>query len=395
MSTRTHRTGMLGVVAAALGLTTGGSGALAKPPEGVNVPSYAQFSKDNAIPMIIRSAIPGVNGRIDKIAFDPERYYVFITGVRAGSVYIQNLATHKTVQRLDKLPQPRAVAYFPDQRRLAVACGGDGSVRVFLANDKGEFEPERSVDFLGEADGLTVEPPIFDDASLPPAVWVSHAMSVHRMDVLSGEKSREIRLPGRADGVAFGTIDGKRRLFINVPRPDSPDGRPEEKPAPVVVVADPDTGTIESVWPLKDASPTSAIAVDEANARLFVTTKDPGKLIVLDAKTGQEVNRLDAPADAGVICYDAALQRIFVPGGAAGGKIAVYQRTGVGAPLDKVEKKVDSPFGAIDRYEQVYVSATTAGCRTAVLDPNERLLIAAAPSLGADPVFIFVYMIGP
>lgn len=390
--------GWWGVAAwAAMGVLSGTSTASAEPPPGVIVPAYSMFK--DPLPMIIRSAIQRVEGKIDKLAFDPVQYRVFVTGVRTNTVYALKLSDHTLAAKLENLPEPRAVVWLPNAHRLVVACGGDGSVRIFKpGEDQGKDSPayieERKIEFAGESDAVIVDQDDVKAVGGAAAVWVAHAMAITRIDLASGEKTASVALPGRADGMVIGNVDGRRMIYVNVPRPETTTEAPN--PRPSVLAIDSETGQIVSAWTLDDAKNNGAIALDEQNARLFVVTRYPAKLIVLDARDGREVARLDAPGDVGSICYDPRLQRLFAPGGAEGGKLAVFQRTGVGAPLDPtVAPGAKETPGEIDHYQRVHVSPTLAGCRTAVLDPRERLLIAAAPPLGGEPVFVFVYMIGP
>lgn len=391
---------LMGALVCAVGMMTlSVRPALGAPPEGVNIPPYAPFAAKDPLPMVIRSAIQAVTGKIDKIAFDPQRYWVFVTSVRTNTVLVLSLKNHKVVARLKDLPEPRGVVWLAQAQRLVVACGGDGSVHVFkpgedIESKSGEevsFVAESRTAFVGEADDLLVETDSRDRAT----VFVAHAMSVHQFDVLKAAKGTEIRLPGRAEGMALGTVNGERRLYVNIPRPDRTEK--DQDPKPLVVMIDPDQQAILSAWPLSDARGNGAIALDAQNARLFVATRNPTKVLVLDAVTGEEKARLDAPGDVGRLCYDALTQRLYAPGGAGNGSIAVYQRTGVGAPLDKEAKRdvLEGDKPNIDTYARVHDSPTMPGCRTAVLDANERLLIAATPPLGADPVFVYVYLIGP
>lgn len=400
MRTRLHT--LLSIIAVAVfaWATLPARHVFAAPPEGVNIPPYAPFAAKDPLPMVIRSAIQAVTGKIDKIAFDPQRYWVFVTSVRTNTVLVLSLKNHKVVARLKELPEPRGVVWLPQAQRLVVACGGDGSVHVFRhgtsaesesKSDEVTFVSESRTAFVGEADDLLVD----SDTPTSATVWVAHAMSVHQFDVLKASKGTEVRLPGRAEGMALGTVNGERRLYVNIPRPDRTEK--DQDPKPLVVMIDPDQQAILNAWPLNDVRGNGAIALDAANARLFVATRNPTKLLVLDAETGEEKARLDAPGDVGRLCYDALTQRLYAPGGAGNGSIAVYQRTGVGAPLDKEAKRdvLEGDKPNIDTYARVHDSATMAGCRTAVLDANERLLIAATPPLGADPVFVYVYLIGP
>ena len=54
------------------------------------------------------------------------------------------------------------------------------------------------------------------------------------------------------------------------------------------------------------------MALDEANHRLFVGTRDPPKLMVFDSNSGKVVSILDIAKDPDDIFYDAAKKQIYV-----------------------------------------------------------------------------------
>jgi hypothetical protein len=54
------------------------------------------------------------------------------------------------------------------------------------------------------------------------------------------------------------------------------------------------------------------MALDEANHRLFVGTRDPPKLMVFDTNSGKVISILDIAKDPDDISYDAAKKQIYV-----------------------------------------------------------------------------------
>jgi len=57
-----------------------------------------------------------------------------------------------------------------------------------------------------------------------------------------------------------------------------------------------------------------AMSFDEADHRLFVTTRNPGKLIVLNTDSGKVVTSLPCVGDNDDMAYDSASKRIYVSG---------------------------------------------------------------------------------
>src|SRR5437879_13745929 len=60
-------------------------------------------------------------------------------------------------------------------------------------------------------------------------------------------------------------------------------------------VVDKTTHAIKARWPIKEAEQNAPIAYDEMTKRLFVVTRKPGKLLVVNADTGATAQALAAP----------------------------------------------------------------------------------------------------
>jgi DNA-binding beta-propeller fold protein YncE len=83
-------------------------------------------------------------------------------------------------------------------------------------------------------------------------------------------------------------------------------------------------GTKEiSRWPLTVAQ-NFPMALDEANHRLIVGTREPATLSVFDTATGKMVASLPTVQDTDDLYYSAERKRIYVPG--REGSIWVYQQ---------------------------------------------------------------------
>jgi hypothetical protein len=80
-------------------------------------------------------------------------------------------------------------------------------------------------------------------------------------------------------------------------------------------VFDRDKRTLVATWPLaQEAKKPTAIALDESGHRLFVGTRDPGKLVVLDTASGKIVSSTPAAAMVDDMAYDSASKRIYFAG---------------------------------------------------------------------------------
>src|SRR5438034_11829901 len=90
-----------------------------------------------------------------------------------------------------------------------------------------------------------------------------------------------------------------------------------------VVVIDRNTHKVTD-WPLKSGKANYPMALDEADHRLFVVTRKPAQLVVLDTDSGGMVASVPCVSDSDDAYYDAARKRIYVPGGE--GFISVVQQ---------------------------------------------------------------------
>src|SRR4029077_8551272 len=78
-------------------------------------------------------------------------------------------------------------------------------------------------------------------------------------------------------------------------------------------------------WPLKTGKANYPMALDQANHRLFVVTRKPAQLVVLDSESGALVASVPCVNDSDDVYYDAGRKRIYLPGGE--GFISVIQQS--------------------------------------------------------------------
>jgi hypothetical protein len=115
------------------------------------------------------------------------------------------------------------------------------------------------------------------------------------------------------------------------------------------------------------------MALDEGDHRLFVGTRSPARLLVLDTETGKPVANLASVGDADDIFYDAKAKRIYVSGGA--GAIRVFTQK------DPNQYKV---LGEV---------STAEGARTSLFVPGWRKLYLAVPDYGGQQAEVRIYKV--
>jgi hypothetical protein len=127
-----------------------------------------------------------------------------------------------------------------------------------------------------------------------------------------------------------------------------------------MAVVDKVTLKVLATWPITEAEQNAPLAFDEPNKRLFVVTRKPGKLIVINADTGASIASFKAPERCDQVIWDAANRRIYALGGE--GYIGVFQQNDA------------------DHYQELARVTSATGAKTGILVPElKRLYVAVSP----------------
>ena len=125
----------------------------------------------------------------------------------------------------------------------------------------------------------------------------------------------------------------------------------------------PATFKVTATWPIKAAEKNAPLTFDEANHRLFVVTRMPGKLVVVNSETGAPLATFTAPERTDQVLFDQANHRVYVTGGE--GYIAV---------LDAKDPA---------HYAEPVRVTSAVGAKTGLLVPElRRLYLAVSPGEG-------------
>jgi hypothetical protein len=133
--------------------------------------------------------------------------------------------------------------------------------------------------------------------------------------------------------------------------------------------------TLLATWLVaKEGKKPTAIALDEPAHRLFVGAREPGKLIVLDSKSGKVVTSSGAAAMVDDMTYDAGRKRIYFAGTEF---IDIFQQS--------------DP----DHYSQVGHIPTAFRAKTAILVPDANRYYLGVPHHGQHAAELRVYKVAP
>ncbi|GLQ87510.1 YncE family protein [Dyella flagellata] len=288
---------------------------------------------------------PQYSGDFDHFGVDTKRNKLLLAAEDHGTLEVFNLATGAHERTLTSFSTPHAILYLPEKDRLIVTDSGKGGTRVL---DAATYKVLGYIDLAPGADSMEY------DQGTHLLYIVSGGKDVdmkecylNEVDPYSGKVYRKLRFD--SDHVeAVRAEEHGNRLFVNVADKNEVD------------VVDKKTLKVTARWPLTGAQTNLSMALDEADHRLFVGTRNPSKLIVLDTETGKTVASLDAPATSDGMFYDGVHKRIYIPGG--DGYLGVFQQNDA------------------DHYTQLARVASTKGAKSGMLwAPLDRVYLAASP----------------
>ena len=253
--------------------------------------------------LIQRIPVPGVTGRIDHFTAFPKRRLLIFAGLGNNSMEIVNTFEAKVVQSTKGLDEPQGVLYVPGLDKIFVANAGNGTVKVY---DGKTYALRKSIALGEESDTDNLR---WDEDS--KRVFVGIVGGLAMIDAVTEAHVGDLKGSG-GHSESFQLEKKGSRIFVNVPDDGS-----------VVNVIDRKTGELTK-WGLNGVKANYPMALDEDDHRLFVVTRRPPFLIVLDTDTGKEVARVPVGGSCDDVYYDAERKRIYALGGE--GFISVVQQ---------------------------------------------------------------------
>jgi len=251
-------------------------------------------------PLVLTETIPlrGIVGRFDH--FGEGAGKLFVSALGDNHALVINIGGRVLEQSLS-VKDPQGEVYSPDSKELFVASGEDG-VHVFKGTP---FKQIAVVPFEDGADDLR-----YDDAN--KRVYVGHGNEktggLAGIDAMTNKVVEDYKLAAEPEN--FQVEASGPNIYVNVPAVDE------------ISVISRNTKTI-SHWKLDGIANNFPMAMDEPDHRIFIGTHDPARMAVFDTTSGKMVAALPGVIDTDDIFFDAALKRIYMPGGA--GYICVYQ----------------------------------------------------------------------
>jgi DNA-binding beta-propeller fold protein YncE len=306
----------------------------------------------NAVPLKVKQTIPlpGVEGRIDHLAFDAAGERLFVCALGNNSVEVIDLRKGERIHSITGLGAPQGIAYIPELDRLFIANDKGGICKIY---DAKSYQNVGQIDFKDDADNVR-----YDDSS--KRLYVGFGSG--GIGVISAAESKTVgSIKLSAHPEAFELEKNGKRIFVNLPN------------ARHVGVIDREKSTVINEWNTDLAFGNFPMALDEANHRLFVGCRLPSKLVVLNTESGDVVAKIDISGDPDDIFYDSKRHRIYAICGA--GKIDIIEQT---------DPKTYKALTKVD---------TASGARTGLFVPERDTLFVAVPNRGSQQTEIRSYQV--
>ena len=245
--------------------------------------------------------LPGLkDGDFDHFAPDVDGHRLFLTGEENDKVEVLDTNTNKRIHTIEDCKAPHAILYRKDLKKLFVVEGDASAVKIY---DSETYKPLGEIKVSIDADSIAYDPKTYymyvvnggREAKTPYSL-------ISVIDTNSSKKLRDIKIPN--NHVEAITLENPGpRMFMNITGKDS------------VGVMDRNKSELSATWPMPAGDKLNvAMAFDEANHRLFVVTRNPGKLIVMNSDDGKVIANLPAVGLVDDAVYDTQHKRIYLAG---------------------------------------------------------------------------------
>ncbi len=267
----------------------------------LSLPFFAAAQDKDPLKLAATIPLPGLkDGDFDHFAADIDGHRLFLTAEENDKLEILDTKTNQLLHTMQEIKAPHAILFRKDLKKLFVVEGDASAVKIY---DSETYKP------LGEAKVSIDADSIAYDAATSNLYVVNGGREAHTpyslisvIDTNNAKKLRDIKIP--SDHVEAITLEKSGpRMFINITGQNA------------VGVMDRNKSELSAKWPLPAGDKLNvAMAFDEANHRLFVVTRNPGKLIVMNSDDGKVIADLPAVGMVDDAAYDAQHKRIYLAG---------------------------------------------------------------------------------
>jgi DNA-binding beta-propeller fold protein YncE len=300
-----------------------------------------------------------VQGRFDHLAADVPGNRLFLAAESAHEVLVFNLRTGKYLRAITGIKIPHAIHVSDRLGRIYITDGGAGEVRIYNGKTYGLI---KTVPLKVDTDSIGYDPASRDLYVVNGGGDAHQSFSMLSVvNTVNDSKVADIQIDGRTLE-ALAIARRSPLLYQNNPSMSQID------------VIDRRTRKIEAKWPVTMCQHNVALALDEADRRLFTGCRS-GAIVVFDTQTGKQLQSLPIAEGIDDLIFDPASKRLYASCGSGAGSIDVYQ---------EVDPNHFTSLGRV---------ASAPGGKNEVLVPSlHRLYTTIPPRMGA-PGEVYVYQV--
>lgn len=275
-----------------------------------SLPTHTAAQTKEPLKLVATIPLPGLkDGDFDHFAPDIEGHRLFLTDEENDKVDVLDTTTNKRIHTIEDAKAPHAILYRKDLKKLFVVEGDASAVKIY---DSETYKPLGEIKVSIDADSIAY------DSATHYLYVVNGGREAHTpyslisvIDTNASKKLRDIKIDSN-HVEALALEKSGPRLFCNITGQNA------------VGVLDRNKGSLAATWPLPPGDKGNvAMAFDEANHRLFVSTRNPGKLIVLNSDSGKVVAEQPSVGMVDDAAYNAKYKRIYLAGD---GYLDVFQQ---------------------------------------------------------------------
>jgi len=266
---------------------------------GLGIPAHGQDHKP--LKLVATIPLPALHdGDFDHFAPDVDGHRLFLTGEENERVLVLDTSTNKLIHTIEDVKAPHAILYRKDLKKVFIVEGDASAVKVY---DSDTYKMAGEIKVSIDADSIAYDPKtnyLYVVNGGREAHTPYSLISV--IDTNAMTKLRDIKIDSNHVEAIVLEKSGPR-MFMNITGQSA------------VGVMDRNKSSLSATWPLPAGDKVNvAMGLDEANHRLFVVTRNPGKLIVLDSDNGKVVTSAPAVGMVDDMSYDPQHKRLYLAG---------------------------------------------------------------------------------
>lgn len=240
------------------------------------------------------------DGDFDHFGKDLDGHRLFLTAEANGAVEVFDSNSNKLIHSITGLKAPHALLYRSDIKKLFVVDGDASEIKVYEGTS---FRLQGKIALTIDADSMAYDS---DSKYMYVVNGGREAKTPYSLisvvDTSTSKKLRDIKIDTNWVEALALEKSGSRMFCVLTSQN-------------AIGVMDRNDKALTATWKLPDGDkhPVS-LGLDEPNHRLFVVTREPGKLVVLNSDNGKVVTELDAAGLVDDLSFDPKVKRIYLAG---------------------------------------------------------------------------------